>query len=100
VIGRCSYGGIIDRELHDLVPVDPQVPDTPLRLDVDTGKAFLYVRYNAELTEAGLKELRLKGLDPQRLRKMDDIDNISDLKRVGNALGGRVTLDHLGSFAS
>jgi len=100
VIGRCSYGGIIDRELHDLVPVDPQVPDTPLRLDVDTGKAFLYVRYNAELTEAGLKELRLKGLDPQRLRKMDDIDNISDLKRVGTALGERVTLDHLGSFAS
>ncbi|GAA0948546.1 patatin-like phospholipase family protein [Virgisporangium aurantiacum] len=99
VVGRCRYGGIIDRELHDLIPTDPQVPDSLLPLDIDTGKAFLYVRYNAELTEAGLADLRLKALDPRRLRKMDDVDNVPDLKKVGDALAERVTLAHLGSFA-
>ncbi len=100
VIGRCSYGGVIDRELHDLIPIDPQVPDTPLRLDADTGKAFLYVRYNAELTEAGLAELGLRGLNPRELRKMDEVANLPELETVGEALGKRVSLAHLGSFAS
>jgi len=100
VIGRCSYGGIIDRELHDLIPIDPQLPDRPLRLDADTGKAFLYVRYNAELTDAGLAELGLRGLAPHQLRKMDEVANLPDLETVGEALGERVSLAHLGSFAS
>jgi hypothetical protein len=100
MIGRCSYGGIIDRELHDLIPADPQTPDRPLRLDIDTGKAFLYVRYNAELTEAGLCELGLDALAPRPLRKMDDVRTVPALRKVGQALGERVSLDHLGSFAS
>ena len=100
VIGRCSYGGVLDREVHDLIPADPQVPDTPLRLDVDTGKAFLYVRYTADLTDAGLKELGIAGLDPHRLRKLDQVDDIGALRTVGEALGERVNLDHLGWAAA
>ena len=100
VIGRCSYGGVLDREVHDLIPADPQVPDTPLRLDVDTGKAFLYVRYTADLTDGGLKELGVAGLDPHRLRKLDQVDDIGDLRTVGEALGERVSLDHLGWAAA
>jgi uncharacterized protein len=100
VIGRCTYGGIIDRELRDLIPIDPNVPDTKLPLDVDTGKAFLYIRYNAELTDAGLKELGLSNLDPRKLQQMDEVDNLPDLQRVGQALGERVSLDHFGSFAA
>jgi len=100
VIGRCTYGGIIDRELRDLIPIDAQVPAQPLSLDVDTGKAFLYVRYNAELTENGLKQLKLEGLDAERLRKMDDVDNVPDLRKVGQALGKEVSLAHIGSFAA
>jgi predicted acylesterase/phospholipase RssA len=98
-IGRCTYGGIIDRELHDLIPTDPQVPDQPLDLAHDTGKAFLYVRYNAELTDDGLAELGLERLDAKQLRKMDAVENLPDLRRVGDALGARVSLDHLGAFA-
>lgn len=99
VIGRCTYGGILDRELHDLVPVDPGIPDQPASLDRDLGKAFLYVRYNAELTENGLEELGLGGLDAKQMRKMDDVANLDDLTRIGQGLGGRVKLDHLGAFA-
>jgi hypothetical protein len=101
VIGRCTYGGVIDREVHDLIPVDPQQPDVPLGLDVKTGKAFLYARYNAELTPGGLEELGLGDLDAAKLRKMDRIENAPDLARIGAALGARVALDeHLGSFAA
>jgi|tagenome__1003787_1003787.scaffolds.fasta_scaffold20860101_1 predicted acylesterase/phospholipase RssA len=99
VIGRCTYGGVLDRELHDLVPIDPGIPDQPLSLERDTGKAFLYVRYNAELTGQGLDQLGVGDLDATRLRKMDDVDNVDDLVRVGAALGKKVDLAHLGSFA-
>ena len=99
-IGRCTYGGVIDRELHDLIPIDPQTPDQPLGLERDTGKAFLYVRYNAELTDDGLRQLGLDDLDPNELRKMDDVANLPQLQQVGAALGERVSLTHLGPFAT
>ena len=100
VIGRCTYGGIIDREVHDLTPVDPGIPDQPLALEADTGKAFLYVRYNAELTPGGLSELGLDGIDAERVRKMDRIENVEDLAKIGEALAGKVDLAHLGAFPS
>ncbi|MGY1670310.1 patatin-like phospholipase family protein [Geodermatophilus sp. SYSU D00710] len=97
---RCSHGGITDRELHDLIPIDPRVQDTPLRLDVHTGKAFRYARYDAEPTDAGLAELGLGGLAAHQLRKTDEVANLPDLETAGQALGERVSLAHLGSFAS
>ena len=51
---------------------------------------------HAELTRDGLAELGLTGLNPRKLRKMDDVDNVADLMTVGSALGRRVNLDHLG----
>jgi predicted acylesterase/phospholipase RssA len=100
VVGRCTYGGIIDRELHDLVPADPDIADRPLSLDADLGKAFLYVRYNAELTPTGLDQLGLGKLDAKRMRKMDEVENLKDLTSIGDALGKRVDVAHLGAFAA
>src|SRR5438067_1935177 len=57
VIGRCTYGGIIDKELHDLIAADPGSEDRKVPLEQDLGKAFTYVRYNAELTAEGLAQL-------------------------------------------
>jgi uncharacterized protein len=99
VVGRCTYGGVIDLEVRDLIPVDPVIPDQPLSLATDLGKAFLYVRYNAELTPSGLEQLGLRDIDAKRMQKMDDVANIDDLARIGAALGSRVNLAHLGSFA-
>jgi predicted acylesterase/phospholipase RssA len=100
VVGRCTYGGVLDLELHDLVPVDPGIPDQPAPLEQDLGRSFLYVRYNAELTPNGLKELGLEAIDATKMRKMDDVENIADLTRIGQALGKRVDLTrHLGPFA-
>jgi hypothetical protein len=39
-VGRCTYGGIIDREIRDLIPVDPVIPNRPLSLAEDLGRAF------------------------------------------------------------
>lgn len=100
VVGRCTYGGVLDLEVRDLIPVDPVIPDKPLSLETDLGKAFLYVRYNAELTPAGLEQLGLGGLDAQRMRKMDDVGNVADLAKIGAALADRVKLAHLGHFAT
>jgi hypothetical protein len=90
VIGRCSFGAVIDRELGDLVPPGP--------LTQDTGKAFLYCRYNAELTHDGLAELGLPNVDPAQVRKMDSVDHVDELQQVGRAVGRLVDLAHLGTF--
>ena len=100
VVGRCSFGGVIDRELHDLLIVDPSLHDQPLTLDEDLGRHFLYVRYNAELTLNGLEELGLgdSGIDPDKVQKMDAVDNLDELQEIGAALATKVDLAHLGSF--
>ena len=51
-------------------------------------------------TGAGLKELGVAGLDPHRLGKLDQVDDIGALKTVGEALGERVSLRHLGWAAA
>ena len=64
-IGRCTYGDVIDREVLDMVPREgpdegnlaqrlarPRVP-----LDTDLGRAFLYARYNVDLSREGLDAL-------------------------------------------
>ena len=100
VVGRCSFGGVIDRELHELLIVDPSLHDQPLTLDEDLGRHFLYVRYNAELTLNGLKELGLgdSGIDPDKVQKMDAVDNLDELQEIGAALATKVDLAHLGLF--
>jgi uncharacterized protein len=100
IIGRCTYGGIIDRELHDLIAVDPGSEDRKVPLDKDLGKAFTYVRYNAELTEEGLAQLGLAGIDPAQVRKMDSVDHISDLETIGERVAQLVDLDHFRTFVA
>ena len=83
----------------------PRVCDKPTQVDdrddgLHRSKDFLYVRYNADLTDAGLAELGLgdHGIDPDQVRQMDAVDDLEDLRRIGAVLGRRVDLAHLGSF--
>jgi uncharacterized protein len=71
-----------------------------LSLDEDLGRAFLYVRYNVELTEKGLKELGIGSeINAAQMRKMDDVRNMPALTTIGERLGAKVDLSHLGPFA-
>lgn len=86
--GRCTYGSEIDRELGNMIPGRK-----------NTDRDFLYVRYNADLSEKGLKDLGLGHIDAEKVRQMDSVKNIKDLQLVGTkAAMEQVNLDHFGTF--
>ncbi len=86
-VGRCVSGAAIDSEMGDLVPVDEEGQNVPL--ETDLGRAFLYARYNAELTKEGLADLGHDDLDPGELNKLDAIEGIDDLLEVGRSVARR-----------
>ncbi len=95
VVGRCSFGHDLDREVGDLVPREN---GKPVPLSRDLGKAFLYVRYNAELTEKGLETLELTGIDANAVNALDSTEHMEELVQIGKALAKKVNLAHLGGF--
>lgn len=86
--GKCAFGSVIDRELGDMIPKK-----------ATSDRDFRYVRYNADLSEKGLKALGLGDLDPEKVSQMDSVKYIKDLQRVGSATAkSQVKVDHLGPF--
>jgi hypothetical protein len=94
--GRCVHGGLLDRELDDLVPRDER--GEPLPRERDLGRAFLYARYNADLSREGLDRLGLTDVDPTVVQQLDSADYVEDLSRVGRAAAREVSLDHFTPF--
>jgi hypothetical protein len=62
------------------------------------GRGFLYARYNAELSFDGLRNMGLNDIDPKKVSKLDSVDALEDLARVGKKLAEDVKLEHFGSF--
>jgi uncharacterized protein len=88
VFGTCLTGDMLDREVWDMIgkkgPVSP--------------KLFTYVRYNAELSREGLDALGLPDINPKDVQKLDSVDHIGELQRVGKAIAGkRVNQEHFPS---
>ncbi len=88
VFGTCLAGDMLDREVWDMIgkkgPVSP--------------KLFTYVRYNAELSREGLDALGLPDINPKDVQKLDSVDHIGELQRVGKAIAGkRVNQEHFPS---
>jgi hypothetical protein len=105
IVGRCTYGGFLDRELMDLVPRQPSAvpagePSGGLTIPLSTnlGRQFLYARYNADLSDAGLRDLGFTDIVPERIQRIDAVENTADLLRVGRAAASRVSAAHFGSF--
>ncbi len=96
-IGRCTYGDIMDREVDDLVP---RARGVPVSLDVDLGRAFLYARYDAQLTWTGLSSIGLSDIDASTVNRLDAVDAMSELARIGRAVSKKMTLEHFGDFAN
>ena len=89
VFGKCLEGDPLDREIGDLKDAKGPVGQ----------KLFTYLRYNAELTPEGLKALGLAGIEPKNVQKLDSIDHIADLQRIGKAVGSmRVKEEHFANF--
>jgi hypothetical protein len=76
VFGNCRVGDKIDREVGDLIGTKgPAMP-----------KLFTYLRYDAELSEMGLAELGLSGINPKSVNSLDCVEAMEDLQRIGRAL--------------
>ncbi len=89
VFGECLAGDPLDREIGDLMGVTGPVGQ----------KLFTYLRYNAELTSEGLKALGLSGIEPKNVQKLDSIDYVADLQRIGKAIGSmKIKEEHFAGF--
>ncbi|MCI0388876.1 MAG: hypothetical protein MOB07_08950 [Acidobacteria bacterium] len=96
VVGRCAYGAPIDREIGDLIPRNDAGAEIPL--EEDLGKAFLYLRYNADLRRAGLDMMGFKEIDEAALGQLDSVAAMDDLPRVGTWVSDQIKPEHFGSF--
>jgi uncharacterized protein len=90
VFGNCLCGDPLDRELGSLVP-----SNGPLAADQ---KLFTYVRYNAELTRAGLDEIGCHDIPADAVQKLDAIDSIPALREVGQHVADKVSAEHFAGF--
>ena len=62
-------------------------------------KLFTYLRYNAELTREGLEALGLFRNRAKDVQKLDSVDHIPDLQRIGKAIGSmKVKEEHFANF--
>jgi len=88
VFGDCLCGGILDREVGDMIgkagPVSP--------------KLFTYARYNAELTQEWLDGAGLTGVVPEHVQALDSVEYIRELCAVGQAVGKQVSEAHFAGF--
>ena len=89
IFGKCLAGDQLDREVGTLIgakgPVGP-------------GKLFTYMRYNAELSTDGLKALGLGDIKPENVQKLDSVEHVADLQRVGQAVARNVQPAHFVGF--
>jgi uncharacterized protein len=76
VFGKCLAGDPLDCEIGDLI--GQKGPANP--------KLFTYLRYNAELTGRGLAELGLGDIQPEEVQKIDSVEHLDDLQRIGQAV--------------
>ncbi len=95
-VGRCTYGAAIDRELRFMIPMDKDGNIYPL--SQDTKREFIYTRYNADLSEEGLKKMGLNHINSDHVREMDSVKYINELREVGKKAGEQILLSHFGSF--
>ena len=90
MFGDCRFGDPIDREIGDLVG-----SSGPLARG---DKLFTYLRYDAELSATGLAALGCGDLVPERVRRLDAVDAMPELRRIGQAEAAEVHPEHFAGF--
>jgi uncharacterized protein len=95
-IGRCAYGAELDREIGDLIPRDAAGNFIPLSQSL--GKQFLYVHYNADISQAGLEKMGLGHIESDHVREMDSVEHMDQMREVGRAAAKKISMQHFGTF--
>jgi hypothetical protein len=88
VFGRCRHGAPIDMEVGDLMHGQGLLEK----------RLFSYVRYNPDLSRRGLDDLGLHDVVPDAVQRIDSIEHVHDLCRVGQAAGRDVSAEHFAGF--
>ena len=89
VFGRTVAGCAIDREIGTLMDVTGPAAE----------KLFTYARYNAELTDDGLRALGLPHIRPEQVRQMDSVKFIPQMREVGEKIAEiEVKKEHFAKF--
>jgi len=88
VFGRCRFGDPLDREIGDLKQTTPP----------GGKRLFTYLRYDADVSQQGLADLGVVGVEPEQVQVMDSVEYIPQIQKVGQALGRRVCSEHFAGF--
>ena len=89
VFGKCVAGDKLDSEVGDLKNAKGPT----------ASKLFTYMRYNADLSERGLADLGLSGINPEDVQQLDSVEHIDNLQRVGQAVAKfKVFPEHFQGF--
>lgn len=97
-VDRCVHGAILDREIGDMIARVADGKRIPLSQDLD--RRFLYARCNADLSREGLDAMGLNDIQPKNVQKLDSIEYIDDLRRVGPKVAQEIKIEHFGNFTS
>ena len=88
VFGECLAGDKLDSEIGDMIGKAGPV----------SSKLFSYVRYNADLSLAGLTSLGLPRILPRDVQKLDSVDHIRELQTGQAVAEAKVRPEHFAGF--
>jgi predicted acylesterase/phospholipase RssA len=89
VFGKCRAGDELDDRLEELIKGHQD----------KSNKCFTYVRYQADLSAAGLLELGLSSIDPGVVSQHDSIAHTSELQLIGKAVAKtKIKPEHFSGF--
>jgi patatin-like phospholipase/acyl hydrolase len=77
ILGECRHGREIDREFGDMVMSLGSEPNW------SGPKLFSYMRYDPDVSQAGLQALGLGSIDSTHVQLMDSVAYIPDIQRIG-----------------
>lgn len=102
-IGRCVAGAVIDSEIGDMIPRDGEMDSQDsyknrIPLKKDLGRKFLYARYNVHLEQKVLDRLGLGDIEAKSVQKLNAVENIQELRRVGKRIADDIDINDFAPF--
>ncbi|HRD33671.1 MAG TPA: patatin-like phospholipase family protein [Rhodocyclaceae bacterium] len=93
MLGECRCGAPLDREIGDMLCA-------PGTSNWTGPKQFAYLRYDPDVTRAGLDALGLHDVKAENVQVMDSIEHIAAIQRVGRRYAERNVsgVEHLRGF--
>jgi predicted acylesterase/phospholipase RssA len=104
-VGRCVSGAVIDSEIGDMIPRNGEMdPNDSYRnripLETDLAKKFLYARYNVHLEQKVLDGLGLQDIAVETVQKLNAVEKIPELRRVGERIADDIDINDFAPFLS